>query len=193
MNNYIRFLHTIKLLPPMKKLLLIPLFCFLATFSFSQVDTEDTEEDEDEYTERSYEEIENERGHKKVWIKHPNPSSFKGDLSYEEYDENHIAILGDGKILQVETISEDVQIVGEWFDYYLVFRQSTRKLVVKNRMGTPISSMLIPPNCDVIGLLKDGMSDIEIMYTNHAFDIENVDTGSIKRYDKFCKLIGSKQ
>ena len=66
MNNYISCLHNIKLLPTMKKALLIPLFCFLATFSFTQVDTEDTEEEEDEYTERSYEEIENERGHKKL-------------------------------------------------------------------------------------------------------------------------------
>ena len=190
MNNYISCLHNIKLLPTMKKALLIPLFCFLATFSFTQVDTEDTE---DEYTERSYDEIEAERGHKKVWTKHPNPISFKGKLFYEQYDENHIAILGDGKILLIETISEDVQIVGEWFDYYLVYTQSTRKLVVKGRTGSPISSMLVPANCEVIGLLKDGMTDIEIMYTTHAFDIENIDTGSIKRYNKFCKLIGSKQ
>jgi hypothetical protein len=53
--------------------------------------------------------------------------------------------------------------------------------------------MIIPTNCEVIGRLKDGMTDIEIMYTTHAFDIENTDTGSIKRYDKFCKLIASKQ
>ena len=190
MNNYISCLHTIKFLSTMKKLLFISFLCLLSAFSFTQVDTEDTD---DEYTERSYDEVEAERGHKKVWIKHPNPISFKGDLSYEEYDENHIAILGDGKILQVETISEDVQIVGEWFDYYLVYAQSTRKLVVKGRTGNPISSMLVPANCEVIGLLKDGMTDIEIMYTTHAFDIENRDTGSIKRYNKFCKLIGSKQ
>ena len=190
MNNYISCLHTIKYLSTMKKLLFISYLCLLSAFSFTQVDTEDAD---DEYTERSYDEVEAERGHKKVWIKHPNPISFKGDLSYEEYDENHIAILGDGKILQVETISEDVQIVGEWFDYYLVYTQSTRKLVVKGRTGNPISSMFVPPNCEVIGLLKDGMTDIEIMYTTHAFDIENRDTGSIKRYNKFCKLIGSKQ
>jgi hypothetical protein len=174
----------------MKKSLLIPLFCLLSTLSFSQVNTES---DEDEYTERSYEEIEEERGHKKVWVKHPNPSSFKGELSYEEFDQNHIAILGDGKILLLEPISDDIEIVGEWFDYYIVYTQSTRKLVVKGRTGNPISSMLVPANCEVIGLLKDGMSDIEIMYTTHAFDIENIDTGSIKRYDKFCKLLVTKQ
>jgi hypothetical protein len=49
----------------MKKALLIPLFCFFSTISFTQVDR-GTEEEEDEYTERSYEEIENERGHKKL-------------------------------------------------------------------------------------------------------------------------------
>ena len=53
--------------------------------------------------------------------------------------------------------------------------------------------MLVPANCEVIGLLKDGKTDIEITYTTHAFDIENIDTGNIKRYDKFCKLIASKQ
>jgi hypothetical protein len=174
----------------MKKSLFISFFCLLSAFSFTQVETEDAD---DEYTERSYDEVEAERGHKKVWTKHPNPTSFKGKLSYEEYDQNHIAILGDGKILLLEPISEDVQIVGEWFDYYLVYTQSTRKLVVKGRTGNPISSMLVPTNCEVIGRLKDGMTDIEIMYTTHAFDIENIDTGSIKRYDKFCKLIASKQ
>ena len=174
----------------MKKSLLILSCCFLSAFSFSQVDTEDTE---DEYTERSYDEIEKERGHQKVWTKHPNPSNFKGDLSYEQYDQNHIAILGDDKILLLEPISNDIEIVGEWFDYYLVYTQSTRKLVVKCKTGNIISSMLVPANCEVIGLLKYGMTDIEITYTSHAFDIENVDTGSIKRYDKFCKLIGSKQ
>ena len=190
MNNYISLLHTIKLLRAMKKSLLIPLFCFLAAFSFSQVDTENIE---DEYTERSYDEIEKERGHQKVWTKHPNPTSFKGDLSYEQYDQNHTAILGDGKILLLEPISDDIEIVGEWFDYYLVYTQSTRKLVVKGRTGNPISSILVPANCEVIGLLKDGMTEIEITYTTHAFDIENIDTGIIKRYDKFCKLIASKQ
>ena len=190
MNNYISYLHNIKILSTMKKSLFISFFCLLSAFSFTQVETEDAD---DEYTERSYDEVEAERGHKKVWTKHPNPSSFKGKLSYEEYDQNHIAILGDGKILLLEPISEDVQIVGEWFDYYLVYTQSTRKLVVKGRTGNPISSMLVPANCEVIGLLKDGMTDIEIMYTTHAFDIENIDTGAIKRYDKFCKLIASKQ
>lgn len=161
--------------------------CLLTSVvSFSQ--DEDYDELDDEYKERSYDEIEAERGHKKVWVRHPSPATYKGNLSYETYDQNNVAIMGDGKILFLEKVSEDVAIVGEWFDYYIVFTESTNKLVVKGRTGMPISSMIIPENCDVIGVLKDGMTEQEIMYTTHAFDVENLETGETRRYDKFCKL-----
>ena len=158
-------------------------FCLFGLNTFSQVD-----DLEDEYSERSHKELEAEKGNKKVWTWHPSPATFKGNLDYETYDQNHIAILGDGKILLLEKISDDIEIVGQWSDYYLVFTESTNKLVVKGRNGSPISSILVPDNSDVIGLFKDGMTDYEIMYTTHAFDIENMETGQVRRYDKFCKL-----
>jgi hypothetical protein len=161
-------------------------FIIVGFHTFSQDDQED--ELDDEYKERSYDEIEEERGHKKVWTWHPAPATYKGNLSYENYSQNQIAIMGDGKILVLEKVSDDVEIVGQWFDYYIVFTESTNKLVVKGRTGNQISTMIVPDNCDIIGLFKDGMTDYEIMYTTHAFDIENMETGQVKRYDKFCKL-----
>lgn len=170
----------------MIKLIFAFISCFIVFNSFSQVEDEELD---DEYVERSYDEVEEERGNKQKWIWHPNPLNFKGNIYFENYDENHVAIMGDGKILLLENITDDTQIVGEWSDYYIVYSKSTRKLVVKGRTGKPISSMLIPPNCDVIGLFKDGMTDYEIMYTKHAFDVENFDTNEVRRYDKFCKLL----
>lgn len=166
-------------------LLLFCVFFFFGNQSFSQVENDELD---DEYTERSFDEIQTERGHKKIWVWHPAPATYKGNLDYEPYDQNHVAILGEGKILLLEKISDDIEIVGQWFDFYLVYTDSSNKLEVKGRNGRPISSMLVPDNCDIIGIFKDGMSEYEIMYTTHAFDIENMETDEIKRYDKFCKL-----
>lgn len=168
-----------------KKILFFSFFV-LCFHSLSQVDQED--DLDDEYTERSPKDIEEERRQKQVWIWHPAPATFKGILSFEDYDQNQIAIMGDGKILFLEKISDDIEIVGQWSDFYIVYTESTNKLVVKGRNGNPISSMIVPDNSDVIGVFRDGMTDYEIMYTTHAFDIENMETGQVKRYDKYCKL-----
>jgi hypothetical protein len=166
-------------------LLICFVFCFIGNLSFSQVENDELDE---EYTERSFDEIQSERGNKKVWVWHPAPATYKGNLDYEPYDQHHIAILGEGKILLLEKISDDIEIVGQWFDFYLVYTDSSNKLEVKGRNGKPISSMLVPDNCDIIGIFKEGMTEHEIMYTTHAFDIENMETDEVKRYDKFCKL-----
>jgi len=164
-------------------------FCFLGIQSFAQVDNDDLD---DEYTERSSEELTAERESKKVWIWHPSPSTYKGNLDYEPYDQNQVAILGGGKILFLEKISDDIEIVGQWFDFYLVYTESTNKLEVKGRNGKPISSMFVSDNCDIIGVFKDGLSDHEILYTTHAFDLDNMETDEVRRYDKYCKLKSAK-
>ncbi|MFN5444981.1 MAG: hypothetical protein ACK48V_12225 [Crocinitomicaceae bacterium] len=165
--------------------LLLFVLCFLRIQSFAQVENDELD---DEYTERSSEELAAARGYKKVWTWHPSPATYKGNLDYEPYDQNQVAILGDGKILFLEKISDDIEIVGQWFDFYVVYTESINKLEVKGRNGKPISSMFVPDNFDIIGVFKDGLSDHEIMYTTHAFDLDNMETDEIKRYDKYCKL-----
>ena len=161
--------------------IIFTLFIFLLHFQFFAQD--ELDELDDEYIEKPAEEI------RKVWKNHPNPTTFKGELFYEPYDKNHVAILGDGKILYLEMISEDIEIVTEWLDYYVVFNDSTRKLTVKGRTGNVMSSMLVPENYDVVGLLKDGMTDHERYYTTYAFELDNFEIEEVKRYNKLCKLI----
>jgi hypothetical protein len=161
------------------------LFFFYLNPLFSQVEEDELD---DEYTDRSFDERAAERGPKKVWTWHSTPTTYKGNLDYEAYDQDHIAVLGEGKILFLEKISDDIEIVGQWFDFYLVYTESTNKLEVKGRNGKPISSMFVPDHYDIIGVFKEGITDYEIMYTTHAFDLDNMETDEIKRYDKFCKL-----
>ena len=52
-----------------------------------------------------------------------------------------------------------------------------------------ISSMLVPENYDVVGLLKDGMTDHERYYTTYAFELDNLEKEERKKYNKMCKLI----
>ena len=156
---------------------------FILLFHFQFFAQEELDELDDEYTEKPTEEI------RKVFKNHPNPTAFKGELFYELYDKNHVAILGDDKILYLETISENIEIVTEWLDYYVVFNDLTRKLTVKGRTGNVISSMLVPENYDVVGLLKDGMTDHERYYTTYAFELDNLEKEERKKYNKMCKLI----
>jgi hypothetical protein len=167
----------------MKRLLLFALIA-LSFGAYAQVENE--EELDPEYTERSYEEVRI-GNPATIWKKHPNPSSYKGSLSFEASDDGSVAVLGDDMLLFTERVSEHIQIVVEGRDFYVVFDESNRVITVKHGDGRQISKMLVPMGCSVIWSIS--MTEDEAYYRPYAFEIEDVERGESRFYDKRCVLL----
>lgn len=167
----------------MKNLFLFALVA-LSFGAYAQVENE--EELDPEYTERSYEEVRI-NNPVPIWKKHPNPSSYKGSLSFEPSGDGSVAVLGDDMLLFVEKVSDDVQIVVEGRDFYVVFDESNRVITVKSGDGSQISRMLVPMGCEVIWSIS--MTEDEAYYRPYAFEIEDAGKGEVRFYDKRCVLL----
>ena len=108
--------------------------------------------------------------------------------------ETQIAIIdASEKILFIETISEDKQIIGIGKDFYTIYFTESRKLFIKNKSGKIISGLKVPIDNYVEAIDFSNMDQYEIfnaLDSKIAFTIENLDTGKKTKYNKFCKAIG---
>ena len=108
--------------------------------------------------------------------------------------ETQIAIIdASEKILFIENISEDKQIIGIGKDFYTIYFTESRKLFIKNKSGKIISGLKVPIDNYVEAIDFSNMDQYEIfnaLDSKIAFTIENLDTGKKTKYNKFCKVIG---
>ena len=122
-------------------------------------------------------------------------------ISLKELDEDmshpfsyEMAIVDEnGNTLFVEKQDDDKQIIGHGQDFYVVYRNSTKKVYVKSPKGAVLSGMVVPEGCYVEAVNYDNMTDHEqfdAKTTKTAFTIVNPDTDQRNVYNKHCKRIG---
>lgn len=122
-------------------------------------------------------------------------------ISLKELDEDmshpfsyEMAIVDEnGNTLFVEKQDADKQIIGHGHDFFIVYRQSTNKIYVKNPKGVVLSGMEVPEGCYVEPVNYDNMTDHEqfdALTSKAAFTIVNPETEHRTVYNKHCKRIG---
>ena len=120
----------------------------------------------------------------------------QSEIYLKELTEDQIAIVNaeNDQTLFIETTDSDKQILGYAADFYIVYRNSTKKVYVKRPDGKIISGIEVPDNCYVEATNFDNMSDHErfhAMSIKIAFTIVNLDTEVSYKYNKYCKFIGN--
>lgn len=122
-------------------------------------------------------------------------------ISLKELDEDmshpfshQVAIVDEaGNTLFVEKQDSDKQIIGHGHDFYIVYRQSTNKVYVKNPNGVVLSGIEVPEGSYVEPVNYEAMTDHERSYVHDskkAFAIVNTDNEHRTVYNKHCKRIG---
>lgn len=119
------------------------------------------------------------------------------DITLVELDQHRVGIVsGDNKMLYIETETDDKRVIGCGKDFYIIYYENSGKLFTKDKFGKIIKGMVIPDGYYVYAVDFGTMTEQEVYWANLngvAFSVENLDTGEIKKYDKYCKWLGGKR